>query len=876
MTIDETALADRLYADAVAADLRERDAFLQSRSDTKWETIEAHMRTRAEVHREELAATPAMVQRALEEAERKWSDLTRTRGAVRVVTLLARTARRLLQADGQEMILRVNRDEPGREILRWRFVSLALPPGILIAAATRRGSPPPSTVRLLHAPMAPDVPVAQQHVHHAAMMSFEELWAFLRLRALLHPGELLASLRDDRAFCPQLHRGGCPAGRSEAERRPGKKKELERAQHMAGWYSLLQQAFIAHRVLDRHAYHAGSLVTCKDPVCTDGRIRLRSFVAGRIKPHPLALTPYPWPDERYRLQRQLRLATELTKPGRADVRRHRLFSKLAAEERDILVRAFEHVHAAETEPPDARLGDSAWRDPLYETLFLQYLRIKTALFGLLVHPPGERGLKKFIEHFTQIKVYAPESALPRPAAGHVEPGLRIHAVERRVSPDDWPQKCERLDEEDDARLASESGPEKAWLVHFQRKPFKGGGLPLYGDSIRQLNADGNRMVRALTAEPRRLRTLRGIDICGVEVDQPLWVSAETLRHVRARSSEIAGRRPGLRLHPLRLTLHAGEDFEWLTSGVRAVAEPFLWKLIERGDRIGHGIAITFDPRDWWERKVGLVMEVNRFDRLLDLAFLAEYTEKKRSAEQDEWLLAQIRTTVEELRLEGKADGTRVEESGLVETAKAVWRELGSRTMRRLSERPRERGTLKPHERWIHDYLWNRSTQKRARQVIRLKVDDDQGDLRIESRRTERDLLIIARRRLINEVARWQVCIESNPSSNLVVGGLDAVGAAQDFLQQRPTGQAGGGVQTLTWTISTDDPITFSTTLADEYAYAWAGMVLRHDNPYDPAYARALLDEAAATSMRTRFTIPRDRQKQTERDTRRRRRDARSD
>jgi hypothetical protein len=123
-------------------------------------------------------------------------------------------------------------------------------------------------------------------------------------------------------------------------------------------------------------------------------------------------------------------------------------------------------------------------------------------------------------------------------------------------------------------------------------------------------------------------------------------------------------------------------------------------------------------------------------------------------------------------------------------------------------------------------------------------------------RVERDLLVKARKRLIREVARWQVCIESNPTSNLVVGSLDAM-AAQDFLQRRPTEVCGEGDETLTWTISTDDPITFSTTLADEYAYAWAGMVLREKNPYDPAYARALLDEAAATSMRTRFTIPAD-------------------
>ena len=45
----------------------------------------------------------------------------------------------------------------------------------------------------------------------------------------------------------------------------------------------------------------------------------------------------------------------------------------------------------------------------------------------------------------------------------------------------------------------------------------------------------------------------------------------------------------------------------MTSGIRAIAEPFHWNLIERGDRIGHGIAITLDPTDWWERHGGEVL-----------------------------------------------------------------------------------------------------------------------------------------------------------------------------------------------------------------------------------------------------------------------------
>jgi adenosine deaminase len=397
------------------------------------------------------------------------------------------------------------------------------------------------------------------------------------------------------------------------------------------------------------------------------------------------------------------------------------------------------------------------------------------------------------------------------------------------------------------------------------------GLPLYGAEIRQIDTAAEKMVRTLAAQPKRLRTLRGVDICGVEADQPLWVSAESLRYVRTRSSEIAARRPELNLQPLRLTLHAGEDFGWLTSGVRAVAEPFHWKLIQRGDRLGHGIAITFKPEEWWKRKEGQVIKVKRFDRLLDLAFLAQYTAQERTAEQDAWLLDQIRATVEDLHFRRKPNAEAI---NLVETAMELWRALGGRLTRRLIDRPGQGSNLKPHERWIHNYLWSRSLQKHAHELIRLKVDDDRGELRITGERNECDLLVIARKNLIREVARWQVCIESNPSSNLVVGGLDAMGASQDFLQRRPTTHNDQVEETLTWTISTDDPITFSTTLADEYAYAWAGMVLRKDRLYDPAYARALLDEAAATSMRTRFTVPDPEKERSDAGTRERRRDAR--
>jgi hypothetical protein len=516
-------------------------------------------------------------------------------------------------------------------------------------------------------------------------------------------------------------------------------------------------------------------------------------------------------------------------------------------ERHALARAFERVAPTADESADG----------LYERVLVQYLRVKTALFSLLVHPPGEHGLANFLDHFLQIKVYAPNADVIVPRPPH-EPGLVVSATEYRVAPDAWFKVRRRSEIERREHGATRRASEAGWLIHFKRQSAAK-RAPLHIEAVKEMEAKADQIARFLDAQPKQLNQLRGIDICGVEERQPCWVVADTLRRLRSRSQRVAARNPHLRLQPLRLTLHAGEDFRWLTSGVRAVAEPFVWNLIQRGDRIGHGIAITLDPNKWWNLKSRDVVRVKRFDRLLDLAFLADYVERP-TRDQREWLRAEITKIVQEMELEPALAQPRsiAIDVDVVDTAKRLWRTLGTPTTRRLMATSKfTADAALRHQQWIFTYLWTRRLHVLGDEEISMRLEPDRGDLLIDSNFSERDLLTEARKKLIRQLASWQICIESNPSSNLVVGSLESM-LAQDFLHRRPTSPAEQqGEETLMWTISTDDPITFSTTLADEYAYAWAGMVLRNDKPYDPAYARALLDEAAATSMRTRFTIPAD-------------------
>ena len=853
--IDVNALGDRLYADALAADLRVPGRFVAAVTKVGWDDIQPHIRKRADAHEQDMCLRPAAMEGPFNFARDEWLATTSLSASTnrprrcddqprRGVARLVSAARHLLRPDGRQMVLQVDRKKPGREILRWRFVSLALPAGILVAAATEPRGATFEGVRILHPSFAPDRPVAHQHVHHAAMMSFEELWVTLRHRALVRPGELVTSLRAPKAFCPRLHPGTCFGGRSAEERAYGERHPVGRARHMEEWAGLLRHAFIAGRLLDLHEGHVCPLRCCRDKRCQAGRARVRAFVAGRSSRYHGSGGRYPWPEDLLREVRQYRKAGERSLDSRGADGCAEWVRRETANETRRLVRAFSHLRPEEAETTDEE----------YEALLLQYLRVKTALFGLLVHGPGEPGLKRFLEHFQQIKVYAPKADLMKSRTPN-EPGLEVRATEYRVAPDAWFKRHRLRGGEIEERSNADEPTESAWLVHFKRTGPKN-ELPLFGDAIRTMESEADDIIRALRAKPTHLKRLRGVDICGVEEDQPLWVSADTLRRVRRHSRIVAGGRPALRLEPLRLTVHVGEDFLSLTSGMRAVAEPFQWNLIERGDRLGHGLALTLDPEQWFERHRGEVLIVKRFDRLLDLAFLAVYAEKQNDR-QREWLRDQIIATVTSLGFESESS-RKTAKQDIVKTTKDLWKSLGCRSTRRLLTTDGFPGG-ELHERWMHRYLWHRSVRKHAEEEVRIPVVDDVNDIgddggkAVENLHHERALLEQAHRTLLLEVARWQVCIESNPSSNLVVGSLDAM-SAQDFLARRPTQEISSRGATLTWTISTDDPITFSTSLADEYAYAWAGMTMRAKNPIDPAYARALLDEAAATSMRTRFTV----------------------
>ncbi len=118
-----------------------------------------------------------------------------------------------------------------------------------------------------------------------------------------------------------------------------------------------------------------------------------------------------------------------------------------------------------------------------------------------------------------------------------------------------------------------------------------------------------------------VEVLRGVDVCTDELGVPNWVLAPILGHVRLAADSACRelrRVFEIVVPPLRTTVHVGEDFVHLLSGLRRVDEALSHFGMREGDRIGHGLALGVDPRAW-VRSAGRV-PLAREERLFDLAW----------------------------------------------------------------------------------------------------------------------------------------------------------------------------------------------------------------------------------------------------------------
>lgn len=114
--------------------------------------------------------------------------------------------------------------------------------------------------------------------------------------------------------------------------------------------------------------------------------------------------------------------------------------------------------------------------------------------------------------------------------------------------------------------------------------------------------------------------VRGIDACSQEIGCRPENFAFLFRMLSNHTCEPDAFMQLPRPPRLRKTYHVGEDFLDLVDGLRAIDEAIHFLNLNCGDRLGHALALSIEPKSWYDQKNGQV-SLQKQDYLDNVAWL---------------------------------------------------------------------------------------------------------------------------------------------------------------------------------------------------------------------------------------------------------------
>ena len=522
------------------------------------------------------------------------------------------------------------------------------------------------------------------------------------------------------------------------------------------------------------------------------------------------------------------------------------------------------------------------KDEDFARLFWQVMRVRCLLYRHLVLRPLTPGLQWFVRFFSRIspiRQSLPDAVSMKAAVHQSGSGKGLRSLEVRLGTEESASEC--LDKVRQV-IGVRTRPvdiEVGGVFHFSR--HRGGGwrkgLPnAYGldhsypgippdNRLRSCQDVGNpsgfrfaryyleqrrhaqALVSVLRAFPRALRTIRGIDLCADEAGVPIWVMAPLVRWVREAGRSVHMNfqdKRGDGIPQLRATVHAGEDFVNLLTGLRRIDDAIRHLEMEEGDRIGHGVALGLDPEAWIKR-TGRVIQT-REERLFDLVWEWNcYANQGVGVESGR--LAYVQSNIIRLAREMFDVSAPLTPEDLIHFVGELHCEqqlkaLGfpDRSRYLAPTVGRSEGDETESRKLMRDYLRNTRVWRNGR-VLETIVFDELGH--------ELEALRSLQRSLRQKVGMLGLTVEVNPSSNLLISDLGHLEEHPIWRLSQPLDE----VLPLSVCIGSDDPLTFATNLPHEYQLLFDRMVQAGQSH---EVALDWLDKAREAGMRGRFTLPR--------------------
>ncbi|WP_369282232.1 hypothetical protein [Oscillibacter sp. GMB15532] len=346
----------------------------------------------------------------------------------------------------------------------------------------------------------------------------------------------------------------------------------------------------------------------------------------------------------------------------------------------------------------------------------------------------------------------------------------------------------------------------------------------------------------------------GLDVASLESAVPTWVLTDLYEQARDSRSEPLTCHTGQSFQSLGFTIHAGEDFRHILSGLRRIYEAARGLKFHAGDRIGHGIALGLSPEAWHRAHPTIV--IPRLEALENYLWVYSVLSSKTSADS---AINTVYLEQEIMKLARDIYGERrnltlsmlvrayeklyfpPETGGQWERLQACARCLEISTYtpsnpeRKVPQDAREKQTSMPVNTGFFKESICKLHNSAQRELCAWSVTELVWSVHcrqyayamnepIHRKVTEQDICIAGEmQRLVQCYLNEQgIIVEVNPSSNVVITDMETLSENQVY----SINHAGYDFRNVLTCVNSDDPSVFNTNVTNELGYIYFGMIER--------------------------------------------------
>jgi hypothetical protein len=353
-------------------------------------------------------------------------------------------------------------------------------------------------------------------------------------------------------------------------------------------------------------------------------------------------------------------------------------------------------------------------------------------------------------------------------------------------------------------------PSLRLVAHFIKQPWPIEKQPHFADLRKTLQQSGELLLEIMREFPSLRKIITGIDAAANELEAPPEVFAVLFRYCRKQGIE-------------HFTYHAGEDFEHLLSGIRAIYEAVTFLDLRNGDRLGHATAIGIDPRIWLN-KMPESLFIARGQWLENLLFLRHIALQK-PLFSPHLSLAHIEASIHQFAHEifhrsidintlQKFFSNRDLDPQLIKQVRED--KSGVNLFSRNDEYQRIKQIPEPNKE-VYDCLYQRWFDKK---VIE-RYEQKQEILLTE---TTHELLLAVQQYVQQLIVNRHVIIETLPTSNLRISHYQRISDHHIFRWLGIKGRAFEGDSTMILVLGSDDPGIFATDMRNEFYHLFSALV----------------------------------------------------